>query len=608
MACAFPESTNLLSLGDDLAEAFAFFIDAQCEERVLPAVEELKGVVSLLQGAFASRIAELQADVANLKASVGKKAAAADVEELERSVTALGAVVKQKAESARVEQVAEKCGVDVLELRDGLRAGTESFSQRFEASLGLFRERLESFEAATSANSRQLQESVAELRERHESSVKASSKSMKQLEAASHRATADLAGLNQALADKVAAGHFEKLVSDLATTGARIADVERVLQDKVNHETLKALQGRFPQVEQAAKDSAERVRQLEADVAGVGKQTLELEQSLRDKVSFSQIRQFETIVAGLQTNLSTLEQGLHDKAGAGQIAKLRTDFGGFEAKLDEVDQVLHEKVNTSQMQSLKANVTGLESKIVVVEQSVQEKVGSGQMQQLKGIIMGIQKQLSGMETGIKEKIGGEQLHQIKNTIASVQAQVSCVEQGLHEKVDAGQLHQVRNLVAGVETKFGSLEQSLQEKVPAIEVQQLNETIASMATKITGMERSVWEGMDLVQQLEGVISHIKAQTSSVEQAVREKVGGQELNLLSETVAAVKSKMAMIERSVGAGTDRVHQVEEAIGGLGSQFGVLRKAMQEQVGVHKRQRQVVDFEVFHANAQPHVAEEGN
>eukprot|EP00927_Polykrikos_kofoidii_P052860 TRINITY_DN4685_c0_g1_i3.p1 TRINITY_DN4685_c0_g1~~TRINITY_DN4685_c0_g1_i3.p1 ORF type:complete len:530 (-),score=149.03 TRINITY_DN4685_c0_g1_i3:123-1712(-) len=422
---------------------------------------------------------------------------------------------------------------------------------------------------------KQLQLRVVEVRQEQHLMQESTRAEVHRLDGVDARVSADMENLRQALAEKPGVIELRQAGEAVSAAEARLSSLEREVESKVTSARVQVLESRVPSLELGAKDGVEKVRLLEEGLAAVRKQSASVDQAMRDKIGLAHIRQFEGVVTGIQAQIGNFEQALQEKVGSVQIQKLKADIMGTEAKLGDLDQVMQEKVGIGQLQQLKATMMGVETKIIGVEQAVQEKVGSGQIQQLKGIIMSIQTQLTGLEQGVKEKVGNEQLQQLKSSIANAQAQITGVEVGMHEKVGHTQLQQVKNSVAGVESKVSGVEQALAEKVSSCEVQQLGETLAGVQTKLAGMERAVWEGMDCVQQLEGVISSVKAQASTIDQSLRDKVSAQELQSYAEALAGVKSKVGSMERAVVAGSERAQQVEDAIGSLGSQFGAFRQA---------------------------------
>merc|ERR1712157_305761 len=117
----------------------------------------------------------------------------------------------------------------------------------------------------------------------------------------------------------------------------------------------------------------------------------------------------------------------------------------------------------------------------------------------------------------------------------------------------------------------------QDKLSSNDLQTMNDSISGLAAKISGVERSVWEGMDAVQQLERVLSNVKAQGSSLEQAMREKVTTQDHQQVVDKVSSLMGKIGTVERGAAASSDRIQQMEDSVSGLGKQLTLLRKAAQ-------------------------------
>lgn len=385
------------------------------------------------------------------------------------------------------------------------------------------------------------------------------------------RVANDLADLGQHV--EATRSRLAEVVVSFTAAEDRIWRFEATLQEKASNDSFSQLESRLPEIEQAVRDGQERARRFEGALAGIEKHGVNIEQAMREKVSFTQIKQFENVVTGMQSQILNIDQALYETASGGQLTKLRVELGEMEAKFSDFEAGLHDKVGATQLQQVKAALMGIETKSV--EQIVQEKVSTSTITQIKCIIMSVQTQIVGMEQGIKEKVGGDQLQHFKNSSAAQQAQITGLEQALHDKIGFGHFQQVKNAMSAVDSKMGALEQSLQEKFANFNGQDLSDAVHGLQSKLSGLERSIWEGTDVVQQLESHISSLKAQVSSVEQGFVERVTTQHLQLV-DRVLAMASRAASLERQLSLGAERTQSLEEAVGGLHATLNSFRHAL--------------------------------
>lgn len=406
---------------------------------------------------------------------------------------------------------------------------------------------------------------------------------------------------------------FTDLSSRVATigqsvrTGAeRLQHAEAVIQQKVDASQVESLsnlassiEGQMSRLEQDIHVGVEKMQLADNSIGTLSKQTAYLEQALQTKVDLKQMQQFEGLVVGIQGQVSQVEHALQDKATVNQLQNVKAAIATLEGKMADADQALQDKAGITQLHHLKTTLSCTETKLTSIEQALHDKVSSGQMQQLKSIVMGMQAQATSLEQNLHEKVGSDQVQQLKGALSGFQAQLTNTEQLLQEKAGMSHLQQMRTILSSIETKMSGAEQALQDKVDIAQIQQISDSVSNLQTKVAGIERGVWEGMDCVQAMEGALTGLKTQTSSVELLLQEKVSVGQMQQVCDTLMGMKQKVASMEQTVRAGADRVNDVEGAVISVGSQLATFKQALHDRFGAS--QGRMLTLELDRAERPP-------
>eukprot|EP00913_Durusdinium_trenchii_P020776 g19516.t1 len=195
---------------------------------------------------------------------------------------------------------------------------------------------------------------------------------------------------------------------------------------------MSMLETKVAGVDQAVHDKvgAGQMQQLKSIVMGIQNQANSLEQNIQDKVGAEQMQQVKTTVTQTQAQLTSYEQQLREKAPAAQLQGLKAVLAALEGKLTNCEQALQEKVDAGQVNQLNDAVQVIQKKVGNIERGVWE--GMDCVQGLEGALTTLKGQVATVEHNLQEKVCSEDVQRLGDVVISLKGKVGSLEQNFRQ--------------------------------------------------------------------------------------------------------------------------------------------------------------------------------
>ncbi|MFB6273987.1 MAG: VWA domain-containing protein [Salinibacter sp.] len=329
---------------------------------------------------------------------------------------------------------------------------------------------------------------------------------------------------------------------------ARVDQLQRQLKKRPDSGELNTMQSRLSDLEeqlqrvvgdlQERPALAERVTQLEREVAALGEQTMSVE--IRQEVE-SLRQRFQSSLAETRSSLNVIDQRLTGISDT--VAELGRTQQDQSARLDELNAQLSDvrsRLGRLPIDSLQERVTALAERLSSAAQAIGQLQSHDQQTDRR--LSALENELSSLPTNVVQRSSLDELNQHLS----------------------GRLDELTNRIEANEAAMGELEKQVQE------TQSIGEKFMDNFAKV----------MDRLDGLRADLERLKTQSPSVTPedlaALGDRVAGNESTIgqLNDDVAALQERLSGLSDRLDA---RAAELKSAIRDLQSQYGQLSEAFE-------------------------------